>query len=631
MSTQIIGLDVETWLIDEVNPIPPLVCCTIAPTNDVKDLEIYKHDNIELEKRFKDILEQDTYLIAHNAKFDFCVLAVTFPDLIDLINSKYKEGRIICTKLYEKLIRLQHDGVIDAEEFALYNLVEKYLSLDIKSTKDEDSWRMRYKELKDVPLKEWPEDALDYAKKDALYCREVFLAQLKVKKIQDVKKQSYCDWLGEMTVKAEGLTVDHAFLEERLTYFQKVIDTQNEILVKWGFKEPTSSKDPTLKRNLKTIRSVIEQIYEEMEIPLPVTDKGRVKTDIETISLLEGKHEGVDALINMGSAEKNVSTYLLNWRNKDVIRPTLNILKLTGRMSCEKPNMQNLPREGRIRGCFIPRSKDYVFCSADYGQLELCTLSQVTHKMFSDVMECRMLEAINRGLDLHCVTGSVILGMNYEEFVDRKSKGDKEIKDIRQMSKAANFGLPGGLGIDKFIIYAKTQYGVSLTKDQAKKVFQAFFRAFPEVRRYLDTIDRFKISKDIGQFYQCEQLFTDRVRLVPESGYCAACNTFFQGLASDVVKEAFINLANETIFKQGCSTIINLPIHDEFIFELKRETAHEEAYRLSRIMIESAKKYLPDVKIIKAEPALMNRWEKEAEPTFDKDGRLIPWEPKNGL
>lgn len=622
---KLVGLDTETFLITEECPIPKLVCVSVS---DGQETQLFKADDPLLLNVLENLLKDDDILIvAHNASFDFSVLAMAFIDLLPQINQKYKAGLIICTKMYEKLIRLATDGSIDGKEFSLAFCVEKYLGLDISASKTEDSWRLNYNKLIDVPIKDWDSSAVEYAKLDALYCLNVFKKQLAVKKIKDVRVQSYCDWLGEITTKVDGLLVDQPYLESKLQELQSLINTQDAILLKHNFKEAKSKKDPTLKKNMAVIKGVVEKLYAESNLELPMTDKGNISCDADSLGALVGRHEGIDALIEIGTHSTSVNTFLLAWQGKQEIKPSLDMLKATGRMSCYKPNLQNVPRNGRIRGCFVPR-EGYYFCSIDYSQLELCALAQVTHTMFQEYgVVSHMRLAINEGKDLHCLTGANILGDSYEDFFKAYKDKSKLHKDYRQMAKAGNFGYPGGLMYKTFVDYARTSYGVIVTEEQAKQIREAFFLAFPEVDFYHRYMQRLLVNKDIGSFYECKQIGTDRVRMVPDSAYCSACNTFFQGLASDGVKQAFIDVCNATFFGD-LKSVPKLVVHDEIIFEVPIDDAHNEAMALSKIMVNSMQKFLPDITNIKAEPALMTRWEKGAEPVY-KDGKLVVWENKD--
>lgn len=614
-----VGLDTETWLITPDNPIPKLVCMTIS---NGKVEKIYTDNS---EEPLKYLLENDEItLVAHNAAYDFSVLSLEYPDLMEAINEKYKKGLILCSKLYESLLMLCYDGSSHGEK-SLAFCVEKYLGKDISSTKGEDTWRLNYYRLDGVPLNEWPKEATKYALDDAKYHLEVFLEQRKVKEIDDLKVQSYCDWLCCVMTKIGGMEIDKEFLSERLNHFQGIIDIQTVILVTHGFKVPKTKKNPEiLKKDTKAIKAIIEQEYDKAGFTIPTTPKGATKMDADTIIRIKGSHPGIDALINLGSSDTAVNTFLKPWSEHDVLHPSLDMIKSTGRMSCYKPNLQNVNRDGRIRGCLVPREGNYL-CSIDYSQLELCTLAQVTYTLLKEHgVHSHMLEAINSGKDLHCVTGANILGVSYNDMLTGIKEGCEDSKWARQLAKAANFGLPGGLGVATFVDFARSNYGVKMTLQEASKVSQAFFESFPEIKEYFKMITKLKKSFEQGTFYVCNQLFTDRVRHVSMSGYCSACNTFFQGLASDGIKRSTINLMNACWFGDMQANPLMI-IHDEFLFEIPYDVASKEANVLSKIMVDTMSDLLPDVTNIKADPCLMIRWEKSAEPVFDEDGELMPW------
>ena len=191
------------------------------------------------------------------------------------------------------------------------------------------------------------------------------------------------------------------------------------------------------------------------------------------------------------------------------------------------------------------------------------------------------------------------------------------------------FGLPGGLGARTFIIYAKN-YGVDITIDEAYPLVKLWKDTFPETYEYLEEpgpeldetapavlptdSEREKQLKEIYR-YKCVTL-TGRKRA--RCSYTQACNSGFQSLSADCTKSAMWNL-----YKAGYKMVDM--IHDETISLLPfdRMTTARAAH-IEHIMVESMQKLTPDVKV-KAEPALMFRWAKSAEPYF-ADGILVPWE-----
>jgi DNA polymerase-1 len=128
-------------------------------------------------------------------------------------------------------------------------------------------------------------------------------------------------------------------------------------------------------------------------------------------------------------------------------------------MSCTGPNLQQLPRDAAYRRCIrAPEGK--VLVKADYSQIEL----RIAAKVSGDQA---MLEAYGRGEDLHALTARRVLGL------------EQVTKEHRQLAKALNFGLLYGIQAKGFRVYARRQYGLDLTLEQAEQYRRAFFTAYP--------------------------------------------------------------------------------------------------------------------------------------------------------
>jgi DNA polymerase-1 len=296
----------------------------------------------------------------------------------------------------------------------------------------------------------------------------------------------------------------------------------------------------------------------------------------------------------------------------------------TGRTTSSKPNIQNLRRRAGIREAFVPRP-GRVFMQADYPQLELYTLAQCCVSWFG---ASKLADALNAGLDPHLAVAAQILGIPYEEAA--KNKKRKDVDDARQIGKVANFGFPGGLGIEKLILFARKTYGVILTPESAKALKATWIATWPEMQHHFARVN--SLCANPEGLATVETLWTRRFR--GGATYCAACNNGFQALGVDCAKEAGWRITR-AMYAEPDSVLYGsrLPafVHDEFIGETDdTPQAHDCAYEMSRLMVEGANIYLPDVKIklAKMEPLLMRRWSKKAEPCFDSSGRLVPWAPK---
>ncbi len=324
----------------------------------------------------------------------------------------------------------------------------------------------------------------------------------------------------------------------------------------------------------------------------------------------------------------------------------------TGRTTSSKPNIQNWARGRKCKACdgtggegcaacggtgnragareaFIPRP-GFVFAEADYPQLELFTLAQCCVTRFGS---SKLADALNAGLDPHLAVASIIVGTSYDDakkaLKDKAHPLHKKVKEARGASKPANFGWPGGLGVDSYVEYAWAGYGVRVTPQQAKDIKEVWLEAWPEMRWHFARVKEL-VKNDLNRA-TVETLFTKRVR--GNATFCAACNNDFQALGGDCAKEAAWRIAKAQYVKGAApsplfDTRTVAFIHDEFILEVPDDDrAHDAAVELARVMVAGANIYLPDVPIplSKMEPLLMRRWSKKAESCFDAGGRLVPW------
>jgi DNA polymerase-1 len=140
----------------------------------------------------------------------------------------------------------------------------------------------------------------------------------------------------------------------------------------------------------------------------------------------------------------------------------------TGRMSCSSPNLQNIPRDPAYRRCFAA-PPGHVLIKADYSQIEMRIGARIAN-------ETRMIEAYQRGEDLHTLTA-------------RSITGRQDItKEDRQLAKPVNFGLIYGLSVNGLRRTAKTEYGIELSEQDAKRYRTAFFDAYPAIARWHNEI-----------------------------------------------------------------------------------------------------------------------------------------------
>jgi hypothetical protein len=160
-------------------------------------------------------------------------------------------------------------------------------------------------------------------------------------------------------------------------------------------------------------------------------------------------------------ASKLASTYGAAWlengcyRNGRIYASWRQLRAATGRMACDHPNLQNIPRSGPLRS-YIRASEGRVFVSADYSQIEL----RIAAKISGDT---EMLNAYAQGRDLHTLTAQSLTG---REDVS---------KDERKLAKAVNFGLLYRMGTQGLQSYAQRNYGVEMSFEEAALYRRRFF------------------------------------------------------------------------------------------------------------------------------------------------------------
>ena len=231
--------------------------------------------------------------------------------------------------------------------------------------------------------------------------------------------------------------------------------------------------------------------------PQMLTEKtGQPSTAMEHLLMFEDVPEAkafVGLLKEFSSATKTLGTYVEGFRSHirsdGRMHPSYYFFAgmkgesegtTTGRLSARDPAIQTLPKHTkwskRLRACYIA-PKGYLILENDYSQGELKVIACLAN-------EEAMIESYRAGLDLHVTTSARFAGYSYEEMMAMKKADTHAFDEIRQLGKAGNFGLIYGMGADGFGIYAKSNYGVTLTPEQANAFRDGFFASYPALPRY---------------------------------------------------------------------------------------------------------------------------------------------------
>jgi hypothetical protein len=608
-----LAIDSETCLIAPGLLAPPLVCVSTSGGASAH-LVSWR----EAEELIDGLLYRGTEsIVGHNIAYDMAVLGAQFPRMLPLIFEAYDADQITDTGVRQKLLDIaggvyrgfvRTDGKVEKLNYHLADLVKRHLGRELPK---EGTWRLRYGELRDVPIAAWPEDARRYALDDARATFDVWQAQQpnEAEWLKDQYRQTrYAFWRHLMS--AWGLRTDPQAVAELEKTKRSEYDRLARELVAAGLKRANkTNKKGAHVEGARDTKAAAAAVSRALGGAAPRTKKGAVKLDEETC-----KAAGLEAYGAFASVKKSLSTDIPLVK-QGIIQARFDTAS-SGRTT-SRPNVQNLPTTPGLRECFVPEP-GFVIAAADYSGFELCSGAQVC---LDTVGHSRLAEDMRAGRDPHTTVGAGILGVPYAEALARYKAGDHAAYLARQTGKVANFGLPGGLGIDALMAFAKGNYGVVLTRDQASEIKGTWLASYPEWADY------FRWAGKIANlaFPQVEQLRSGRFR--GGVSYTELCNTMFQGLAADAAQSAGWLIAKACYVDGGSpllgSRVIDF-VHDEFLLSVPEATAHECALELGRLMELGAAPWMPDVPP-KAEPLLMRRWSKKAKPVYE-NGRLVPWE-----
>jgi DNA polymerase-1 len=625
-------LDFETALAMPGLQAPPPVC--LAAVSESSPAEVYKDDQMDV---FQAALESGEPLVFLYGPFDLRVAANARPDLLPLIFQAYDEDRIFDVTVRQKLIDIATgDGKRFQGQYSMQDLAWRLLKEKIEK---EDTWRLRYWELINVPLCDWPEDAIEYPKKDVITTRAIFQVQendlAEVNRLcvlADQHRQCRADFaLG--LASAWGLRTDKAQAAKlRADSEKQLLELQDSLLenglLRWQKKKGVMSIAKCQKKAQERMLAVDPEARLTKK-GVELTKEGvDISGEAKYISVdAEACRDSGDALLEQYSSYAQTSKFLtgamktLEMGADEPIHTRFEVLLDTGRTSSSKPPLQNLSRKPGVRECFKPRD-GWVFVATDFDKAELHTLAQVCINLFG--RSC-LAEVLNNGFDPHIGLGARLAGTTYDGLAERIKAKDKEAKEWRQRAKPGNFGFPGGMGPEGMVRYAKGHYGVILTLDEADDLRESWREEYPVVAYdYLGWI-----GDIIGPDGYTTIEHFDSHRWRGRVKYCNAANSFFQGMSADGMKRALWKVTKKCYLPgtalYGCRVVNE--VHDEIIIEAPETIASDAAWEMRDTMVQAYNHFTRDVPV-NATPALMDRWSKSAETLIDSHGNLQVWRYK---
>ncbi len=329
--------------------------------------------------------------------------------------------------------------------------------------------------------------------------------------------------------------------------------------------------------NINSTKQLGYVLFERLNLPVIKKTKTGYSTDVEVLEKLAEEHEIVAKILEYRQFAKLKSTYvdglagLVNPRTGKIHTTFNQAVTATGRLSSTEPNLQNIPirmEEGRrIRKVFVPSEEGNLLVAADYSQIELRVLADISG-------DEKFIEAFRNGEDIHTHTASEVFGVPEHEVT----------KQMRDSAKAVNFG----------IVYGISDYGlarnINVTRKEAREYIESYFDRYPGIKRFMEEIvvkarEQGYVSTILNRRRYLPDLFSTNFN-IRSFGERTAMNTPIQGSAADIIKLAMVRVAGK-LKEKKLKTKMLLQVHDELIFEVPQEEL-DEVIRLIRDCMENA-------------------------------------------
>jgi len=419
--------------------------------------------------------------------------------------------------------------------------------------------------MRDVEI----EKIKEYAAEDAditLQLKEIFepkIKQVEAEKLLHEIENPLIYVLAD--IEFEGVRIDHDTLRE----FSKDLETDIAKL------EKTVYEKAGVRFNIASPKQLGEVLFEKLMLDPKAkkTKTGQYQTGEDVLLSLANKSDIVRDILDYRQLQKLKSTYvdalpqMVNEKTGRIHTSYNQAVAATGRLSSTNPNLQNIPirteRGREVRKAFIPRDSGHTIVSADYSQIELRIIAEISK-------DENMMAAFVNNLDIHTATAAKVYGIGLDEVTGEQ----------RRNAKAVNFG----------IIYGQSAFGLSqnlgIPRKEAAEIIENYFAQYPGIKQYMtDTMNfarengyvctlmgRRRYLRDINSANQTVRGFAER----------NAINAPIQGSAADMIKIAMINIHKE-IKAKGLNARMTMQVHDELVFDVP----HHEVELIKPIIMEN--------------------------------------------
>jgi DNA polymerase I len=543
---------------------------------DCWDLEEHHWQDLE------EFFSLKRYWLAHNAVFDLGWLQE---------HELYPEGDVLCTMLASRILT---NGLPNLKH-GLQHVVKRYLKLEISKEEQKSDWTgdLTHNQLDyaayDVELLTQLDGPINQRMAEGNLHKAWFLEC----KALPTMAQLWRTGMPFQRDELEHLHQDLAADNERLG--EAFIDTLDEALPE-GKKLPRdpdgtfnlrskpegSVREGTKKQagfNLNSPKQLLD-VFTTLIGAIPVDNTGKPSASRAALREYVGDHRVVAEYLAWKRVEKRrqmVEALLKHLGSTGFIKASYMQLGAdTGRMSCIGPNLQQIPRDSRFRAC-VKAPAGWKLVVADYAQMELRLAA-------AEAEDPLMIRAFQDGLDLHTVTAMQIYGVSEDEVT----------KEMRQISKSANFGLLYGSGARGLRNYAAGM-GVQMDLAEAGEIRAKFHAVYTGISRWQ--------RENAAQANRHRSDAAIRIRnsglrrILPGdyNSLTVRSNTPIQGAGAAVLKRTLGKLW--PLLKADGEEVVRIAgvVHDEVILLVREEHADIWCHQLAAVMQDAEAEWLGPV------------------------------------
>ena len=421
------------------------------------------------------------------------------------------------------------------------------------------------------------EKQTEYAVEDAdvtLQLKEIFEKELEKNNLTKLFKNIEMPLVNVLSgMEIEGINIDKDYLKTLSDELTKdIINLESKIY-----------REANVEFNLASPKQLGDVLFDHLKLveKPKKTKTGQYKTGEEILSVLAPKHKIVANILEWRGLVKLKNTYVdalpneINKKTGRIHTTYSQAVAATGRLSSNKPNLQNIPirteRGRQVRKAFIARDENYVLLAADYSQIELRLIAELSG-------DENMKTSFLNGEDIHKATAAKVFNVPLEEVT----------REQRSHAKTVNFG----------IIYGVSAFGLSqqtnLSRTESKELIEAYYQTYPTLKEFISKQINFAREHGYVETLLGRRRYLKNINsqnsIVRSGDERNAVNAPIQGSAADIIKIAMINL-HKIFKKENYQSKMLLQVHDELVFDIHKSELEtlkpiiknemENAYKLS--------------------------------------------------